>query len=64
MAKVGRKKMKDARRYFCRFRVSKSEKNRIKLLAQVYAGRDISIWLRYAALNARPKILKNKNKNK
>lgn len=58
MGKRGPKRSKESRRDFCRFRVSRTEKNRIRLLAQIYAGGDISLWMRYAALKARPKILK------
>lgn len=58
MAKPGRKKLKDPRKYWISVRLTRSERNRIRLLAQLYAGGEESLWLRYAALHARPKILK------
>jgi hypothetical protein len=42
----------------CNFRVTRYEKNRIRMMAEIYAGGDESKWLRYAALNCRPKFLK------
>lgn len=58
MKKRGRKKSKDPRSMSCRFRVTRTEKNRIGVLARLYAGGDESLWLRHAALNARRKFLK------
>jgi len=38
-------------------RLTKYEKNRIRGLAKVYAGGDMSLWLRWAGLNAERKYL-------
>lgn len=40
-----------------RFRVSKNLANRIRHMATLYAGDDLSKWLRYAALAAPRKFL-------
>jgi hypothetical protein len=42
------------------FRFAEKEFNKIQLLADMYAGGNVSEWIRYAALNAPRKILKKK----
>ena len=39
------------------FRLTEYEKNRIRGLADLYADGDMSIWLRWAALNAERMVL-------
>lgn len=56
--RVGRPKSKNPKGKRIQFRVGKQEFARIRTLAQVYAGGDISKWIRYAAISARPKLLK------
>jgi hypothetical protein len=38
-------------------RVTLYEKNRMKHLAEMYAGGDLSLWMRWAGLNAERKML-------
>lgn len=42
---------------YIQIRVTTKEKNFIKGFARLYAGGDISLWLRYAAVNAERKFL-------
>jgi hypothetical protein len=41
-----------------KFRCTEEEWNRITILAGLYAGGNVSKWLRYSALSARRKFLK------
>lgn len=42
---------------YIQIRVSPWEKNRIRGLAKLYAGGDLSLWIRHAAFNAERKFL-------
>jgi hypothetical protein len=46
-----------------KFRTTKQDANRIEWLAKNYANGDMSLWLRYAAINAERKYLKKDNKS-
>jgi hypothetical protein len=58
MTKVGRKRSPKALREIIQFRLSLQEKNRIKGLAKIYAGGDVSKWLRHGGINAPRRFLK------
>lgn len=59
MAKrMGRPKAKNPLKETLLFRVSRSDANRIRHLATLYAKRDLSKWLRHAAINAPRRFLK------
>jgi hypothetical protein len=58
MGKPGRKKSTKTLMKTIQFRISAKDKNRIKWLAEQYAGGDVSRWLRHAALNASRRFLK------
>lgn len=49
--------MSEKRNDYIQIRVTTYEKNKIRGLAKVYAGGDMSLWLRYAGLNAERKYL-------
>jgi len=49
--------MSDKRVEVIQIRVNRKEKNMIRGLAGLYAGGDLSMWLRYAGLNAERKFL-------
>lgn len=44
--------------YFLKIRVSRLEKERIKFLADKFAGGNMSLWITYCALNAPRKKIK------
>lgn len=58
MGKAGRKPSPKSMREVMKFRLSIQEKNRIKGLAKIYAGGDVSKWLRHAGVNAPRRFLK------
>lgn len=49
--------MKDKRDTHIRLRVTEKEKNRIKILAKLYAGGNLTAWMIHGALNAPRKKL-------
>lgn len=55
---MGRKKSKNPKCELFAFRCTKSEANKIILLAKVYAGGDKTLWLKHAAVNGERKFLK------
>lgn len=52
--------MSDKKLIMLSLRVSQYELNRIRGLAKIYAGGDVSVWMRWAAFNAERKIIKKK----
>ena len=45
---------------YIQIRVNKKEKNKIKGLTKLYAAGDVSLWMRWAGINAERKFLKKR----
>lgn len=52
--------MSTKRMDYIQIRVNRQEKNKIKGLARLYAGGDVSLWMRWAGVNAERKFLKKR----
>jgi len=62
MNKGGRPKSTNPKTNLFVFKMTKKEAGRLRWLAGTYAGGNISVWLRYAALAAERKFLVPRNK--
>lgn len=52
----------DTKETFIKVRMTKKQKNKAQIRADLYADGNLSLWVRYCIDNPKPKILKKKSR--